>query len=115
MTQQESKGGLALPMGMKPMDEIVQGAFMPIMRELYGNVVKEQRAHKETLQVLAAVIIGQIALTDIVATDDGWQVKQERPASVDSPGGMDALAVPASNGAAAGAGIPAIGDLMEAS
>lgn len=116
MTQQQqqtipTKGGVAFPQGLKPLDQLINESLMTPFRSVYGNYHAEWQAHRFTLRILVALKSGQLSLDDLVATDEGWQIVPKRGAGTPEP--EEDVPMPTSNGAAAGADIPSMAELVK--
>lgn len=64
---------------LPPYFVLVSDALMTRFREVYGHAAQEHMAHKQTLQVLARVTSGELKPNQVAATDEGWQMRRQRP------------------------------------
>ena len=74
------KGGItAEAQTLVSLHEVVAKPFLEMLGEYYKMVVFEREGHKRTLKLLSQIVEGEVDPANLIVTQDGWQVKPERP------------------------------------
>lgn len=59
--------------------QVIAKPLLEIVGEYFKKAVLEREYHKQTLNLLAQIVEGEIDPSTLIVNPDGWQIKGERP------------------------------------
>lgn len=62
-----------------PLHTLLLNQFMPILEEHRNLLENESGAHRKTLALLQSIKQGEVLLSNVNVTDDGWQIMPPPP------------------------------------